>query len=215
MSASTCPHCGAPRPETPATNCASCGQPFPVDPAAPRSAHADALAEVARRAKAESWAAHVPENHFVERHHGALRVGLGLAAFAGIVLLPTAGFALFGAVKQAERDRVMQAAFLVGLGTLAAMVAVAALMIAWRALRSFRAYGRAPVEHCPAVVVGKRRETIGKAGRELNAVTLEFANGERREYRSSRLTFDAAVEQRAGLAFLRANHLLHLQQLPG
>lgn len=214
MSASTCPHCGAPRSDTPATNCASCGQPFPVEPAATRSAHADALAEVARRAKAESWAAHVPENHFVERHHGALRLALGLAAFSGLILLPTAGFALYGAVKQAERDRIAQAAFLIGLGTLAAMIAVAALMVAWRAFRSFRAYGRAPIEHCPAVVVSKRRQPVGKGGREITMVTLEFANGERREYRSSRMTYDAAGESRAGLAFLRANHLLHLHQMP-
>ena len=213
MTQHTCPHCSAVLHDAAATICRSCGGVIHGAPST-NEARAAAFAEVARVAKAEAWTAHVPANRFVERQHSALRSAIAFCAVAAIVLVPTAAFAVFGAVRQVELESPFLAAMLVALALVALGLAGAAAWVALRVWKSFRAYGRAPVEQCPALVVTKRRVPLGKGGKQSDYVTLEFANGERREYRADKAAFELATEQRAGLAYLRANHLLDLKLLP-
>lgn len=213
----TCSHCGAVQSRPDATACSACGLRIGTASELAPEARAALFAEVSRRAREQAWHAHVPANRFVERQHRALRTALVLVSSTLIVLLPAAVLL----------NRAAQARFEMGgehdglLGTLLlAFVAIClllsggALYIAYRILRSFLAYRRAPIERCAAIVVTKRRMPLGKpGGKEVDFVTLEFSNGEQREYRADKAAFESAVERGCGLAYLRANHLLELKLL--
>lgn len=215
MNVVICQRCDAAQEDVTALVCEACGQPINESTAFPREVKPALFAEISRRAREEAWLNHVPSNRFVERQHSALRTAFALIALAMIVMLPTAGYAIYGASLRIDSDpNFFVPALLIALAIIALASAGAALYVAYRIIRSFRAYGRAPLEHCPALIVLKRRVALGKSGKENYFVMLEFASGERRDYRSDKLAFDTADAGRAGLAYLRANHLLELRLLP-
>jgi len=218
MSFITCPRCDAVQTQPAATTCGSCGHALDAATPLARETKAELYAEVSRVAREDAWHEHVPENRFVERQHGALRTAIGLVAATLIVLVPAA--TILNRAANARFDQGGENSGLIGSLLLTAtgiclLLGLGAFYLAYRIVRSFRAYGRAPIERCPVLVISKRCVTLDKAGRkESRFVTLEFMNGEQREYRTDKPAFEFATERRAGLAFLRANHLLDLKLLP-
>lgn len=218
MTTRFCPRCSTVSSDADAVHCASCGQPLGAAEPLSREVKSALYSEISHHAREEAWFAHVPDNRFVERQHRALRFALGLVAATAIVLIPAAVITTRAAnLRFADGDSgdAFLGALLMGAAGLCLLLSGGASYVAYRVMRSFRAYRRAPIERCPALVVMKRRMTLDKAGRKANAfVTLEFVNGEQREYRADEAAYELAAERRAGLAYLRANHLLDLKLLP-
>lgn len=218
MSFISCPRCNSVQAQPAVTTCESCGHALDAATPLTRETKSARYAEVGRVAREDAWHAHVPENRFVERQHGALRTAIGLVAATLIVLVPAA--VILNRAAQAryeqggENDDLF--GFLLHSATaVCLLLGFGAFYLAYRIVKSFLAYRRAPLERCPALIVTKRRVPLGKSGRkETDFVTLEFANGEQREYRADKAAFELAIEHRAGLAYLRANHLLDLRLIP-
>jgi hypothetical protein len=218
MSFITCPRCNSVQTQPAVTTCESCGHALDAATPLTRETKSALYAEVGRVAREDAWHAHVPENRFVERQHGALRTAIGLVAATLIVLVPAA--VILNRAAQArfeqggENDTALGNLLLVATAV-CMLLGLGAFYLAYRIVKSFFAYGRAPLERCPALVITKRRVTLDKSGRkETDFVTLEFVNGEQREYRADKAAYELATERRAGLAYVRANHLLDLKLLP-
>ena len=213
-----CHNCGAPQDTADTKFCPACGvsqaQSRAATPLAP--SRAAILAEVSRVSKAEAWHAHVPENRLVDRQKRARRAAIGLILLACLLSLPLGALMGMRAADAARNQETIRAAVMAGAAIFSILLAFGSLVIVGKIRRSVRAYDRAPLERCPALVVAKRSTYIAKRGGEQNDfVTLEFSNGERREYLSDKQAFGTLEPERAGLAFLRANHLLAFRLLPG
>lgn len=151
-----------------------------------------------------------PENPLTERQHRAIRVALVAGLVGALVFVPLAVLCGMRALDAFEAPTSIAAglagvAWIIG-GLLWTSLACAAAIFVRKVLRSYRAHRRAPVERCPARVVGVRMG--GPKSAPSAWVTLEFEGGERREYLTSRVTCDALDEDGRGQAVLRGNHLL-------
>ena len=193
--ARTCPHCGAVRTAEAGRSCADCGAELSGPPPGPETLSAR-FAALARDPELHAWAARRPSVTAI-----AVQLGFGVI-FAGVFV----GVASF--VLLQSGDRAVPAGFrlvpgfmlLVGLGM--------AVTFAARALR----FARAPRRHEPALVTGKRTK-ITHGGRNTQTsttdfVTLEFADGQRHEYRARGPVMGRCAEGDLGLAFLKGEYLL-------
>ncbi|MCA8980665.1 MAG: hypothetical protein H6831_00180 [Planctomycetes bacterium] len=218
MTTRTCPRCSTVTSNADAVVCASCGQAFAAAIPLSREEKSRLYGEITRLAREGAWHAHVPTNRFLERQHRALRTAIALVAATLILLVPVSVVLNRAAQVRFEHgggNNELLGSLLLFAAAVCVLLGVGAFYLAYRIVRSFRAYRRAPLERCAALVVTKRRMTLDKAGRKVVAfVTLEFASGEQREYRADHTTYELADARRAGLAYLRANHLLDLKLVP-